>query len=242
MYNEWANLQVLCMVTNGEISGWYKWSSVWVLIKYNTIGWVRICAWVAKRKGKNGGQGIEGYIGCMKGFELHPRDAMLALKEYWLTQNIDQTWDINSYQSFWSWGHFPLAPCLMQNHVIPAVPPSCQSQCRRARATAPLPSLQTQARRKAWLPGQIAAFFFQVSTEPCEAQETTLFQALKCSVLQMPFITLKLTPTELCFAFSWTHIHSSLFLPRGLLVYLSWGFCFFVYFPLTLVLLGNGER
>lgn len=52
----------ICAVTNGEVSGWYKLSSLWVLVKDNTIGWVTVCGWVAEKKEKNGGPHLESFL------------------------------------------------------------------------------------------------------------------------------------------------------------------------------------
>lgn len=67
----------------------------------------------------------------MKGFQLHPRDAILVPKEHWLTQNIDQTWDIKlphlqRLESL-SFGSLHYA-----EPVIHAFSPSCHSHCSHA--------------------------------------------------------------------------------------------------------------
>lgn len=105
----------VCAITSEEVSGRYNMSSTWVFIKDNIIGWVRVCGWVVESKRKNWGRGIDGFIGYVKGFRLCSKDSILVPKEYWL-RTLTGHGVIRDTKP--SEGHFHLAVCLVEIHVI----------------------------------------------------------------------------------------------------------------------------
>lgn len=106
-------ISYICAVTNGDISGRYEVFSLWVLITDSTIGWVRVRGWVAERKRKHRGQGIEGLVAKLKGLDCVLRIPSYSLKNTEVTQNNDWSWNINRHQIFRSWGPLSLGclPC-----------------------------------------------------------------------------------------------------------------------------------
>lgn len=92
-------MHCICAITNGDVSGRYKVFSLWVLIKDSTIGWVRVHGWVAERKRKHWGQGTEGLVARLKGWDCIPRIPSYSLRNTELTQNNDYTWNIDTKPS-----------------------------------------------------------------------------------------------------------------------------------------------
>ena len=155
-----------------------------LLLSRNQLVWLecvagkkkRVCGWVAERKRKSGGQVIEGFIDYMKGFQLHPRDAILVPKEHWLTQNIDQTWDIKlphlqRLESL-SFGSLHYAepvkkPCFFS--LLPLSLLACMGPCQCCCHCRP----KQEGRPKA--SAKLLHNFLKSPLNPCEAQEATLF-------------------------------------------------------------------
>lgn len=171
--------------------------------QHNWLG--QVYGQVAERKKQNRSQGTEGFIGfhILKGLDFIRKRPSWSLRNTDLTQNTDWTWNINRYQSFQSWGSLSPGSLLVENRrvhaqllLLPAL--TLVYQGPLAQFTA---NCHHHCRPKEKKKGRPDSSAKQLTNFPksllnsVEAQEAILFQDMKYSLLQSPFISHKLTLT-----------------------------------------------